>query len=80
MAEIRSGTPESGFLAELVERRAAHRRRRPGAVFGRGPAFEAVRQGVDRLITDAAARPTRAERLRFPPVLARAQPRGHAAT
>ena len=72
MPELRAGSPEQVALrAELLERGLLIDSGEPG-VYGRGAAFEAVRTGIDALVTRAAV-PDGAEPLRFPPVIPRRQ-------
>ncbi len=72
MAALREGTAEQqAFLAALVEQELLIESGVPG-VYGRGADFEAVRAGVDALVTRAAVGDG-AEPLRFPPVLPRRQ-------
>lgn len=72
MAALREGTPEQQeLLAALLDRGLLIASGVPG-VYGRGAELEAVRVGVDALVTRAAA-PDAAEQLRFPPVLPRRQ-------
>jgi len=69
---LREGNAEQlAYLAALVERGLLIPSGVPG-VYGRGADFEAVRLGVDALVTVAAAGDA-AEQLRFPPVLPRRQ-------
>lgn len=68
MAEVRAGTEEeTAFLEALTGAGLFIESGVPG-VYGRGSGFEAVREGVDALITRHAADDD-SERLRFPPVL-----------
>jgi seryl-tRNA synthetase len=70
MAEFRPGTPEQdAFLRDLVEHGLLLPSGVPG-IYGRGQAFEDVRERVGALVTAAAGD---AERLRFPPVIPRRQ-------
>lgn len=70
MAEHRPATgDEAEFLAELIGRGLLLAGGAPG-VYGRGDAFEDVRERVDALVS-RAAEPDGAERLRFPPLLPR---------
>jgi len=62
---------QQAYLAALVERGLLIPSGAPG-VYGRGADFEAVRLGVDALVTLAGAAEG-AEQLRFPPVLPRRQ-------
>ncbi len=72
MAQLRPGTlDEEGFLADLVHAGLLIESDVPG-VYGRAATFEAVRTGVDDLITRHAELDG-AEQLRFPPVLPRRQ-------
>ena len=72
MPALRDGNAEQqASLAALVERGLLIPSGVPG-VYGRGADFEAVRLGVDALVTRAAAGDA-AEQLRFPPVLPRRQ-------
>ena len=56
---------QTALLSELVDRRLLIETGVPG-VYGRGGAFEEVREGVAALVTRAAA-PEQPEQLRFPP-------------
>ncbi len=68
MAEVRVGTPEeTAFLEQLLAAGLLIDSGVPG-VYGRGSAFEEVREAVDELITRTGG-DDGAERLRFPPVL-----------
>jgi seryl-tRNA synthetase len=70
MAAVRPTTTEQDeFLHELLAHRLLVASGVPG-VYGRGAAFEAVLDGLDRAIGRVAA-PDAAEALRFPPVLPR---------
>jgi len=70
MSALHPATPEqAAFLAELVDRRLLIDTGVPG-VYGRGGAFEDVRERVATLVTRAAA-PEDPEQLRFPPILPR---------
>lgn len=70
MAAVRPTTSEQDeFLAELLAHRLLVASGVPG-VYGRGAAFQAVLDGLDRAIGRVAA-PDGAEALRFPPVLPR---------
>jgi seryl-tRNA synthetase len=72
MAEFRPGTPDQQeFLRELAEAGLLVETGVPG-LYGRGAAFEEVRERFDALVTRAAAADG-AERLRFPPLLPRRQ-------
>lgn len=72
MPELREGSPEQvALLAEMVAHGLLIESGEPG-VYGRSATFEAVRLGVDTLVTRAAAGDA-AEALRFPPVLPRRQ-------
>jgi len=69
---VREGSAEQrAYLDALVERGLLVPSGVPG-VYGRGADFEAVRLGVDALVTRAAVDDD-AEQLRFPPVLPRRQ-------
>ena len=70
MAASRSGIVEaSSFLSDLVARGLLIESGVPG-VYGRGGAFEDVREALAALVTRAVA-PESPQRLRFPPVLPR---------
>jgi seryl-tRNA synthetase len=70
MAAPRATTSEHAeFLRELLTHRLLVGSGVPG-VYGRGAAFEAVLEGLDRAI-DRTAAPDEAESLRFPPILPR---------
>jgi seryl-tRNA synthetase len=70
MAEFRPATPEqAAFLAKLIGRGLLVESGVPG-VYARSGAFEAVREGFDRLVNRVAA-PDNAEILRYPPILPR---------
>jgi seryl-tRNA synthetase len=70
MPDVRPATPEqAALLSELVERRLLIETGVPG-VYGRGGAFEDVRERLAALVTRAGA-PERPEQLRFPPLLPR---------
>jgi seryl-tRNA synthetase len=72
VAEFRTATPDqAAFLAELVGHGLLIESGVPG-VYGRGGTFEAIRTGVDALVSRASA-DERAEPLRFPPVVPRRQ-------
>ena len=72
MAEFRPGTEEqTAFLAELVAHGLLIESGVPG-VYGRGGAFERVRNAFDTLVTRTAA-VDRPERMAFPPLLPRQQ-------
>ena len=72
MPALREGNAEQqAYLSALVERGLLIPSGVPG-VYGRGADFEAVRLGVDALVTRAATGDT-AEQLRFGPVLPRRQ-------
>ncbi len=72
MAALREGTPEeTAFLDELAGAGLLIESGVPG-VYGRSADFEAVRNGVDDLVSRYAAGEG-AEQLRFPPVLPRDQ-------
>ncbi|HEX5224083.1 MAG TPA: amino acid--[acyl-carrier-protein] ligase [Solirubrobacteraceae bacterium] len=70
MADFRAGTPEqSSFLAELLACGMLIDCGVPG-VYGRGPDFELVRLGFERLVGDALDEEA-PQRMSFPPLLAR---------
>jgi seryl-tRNA synthetase len=72
MPEFRAGSPERvAFLNELIEHGLLAGNGVPG-VFARGPQFEAVRLGIDGLVTRTAA-PESPEGLFFPPLIPREQ-------
>lgn len=72
MPAVREGSAaQQAFLAALVERGLLIPSGVDG-VYGRGSDFEAVRTGVDALVTQAGS-VDGAEQLRFPPVLPREQ-------
>jgi seryl-tRNA synthetase len=72
LAEFRAGTPEQeAFLRDLV---AAGMLVESGVagIFGRGAAFERIREGFDSLVSEAASADS-PERFAFPPLLPREQ-------
>ena len=70
MAEFRPAIgDEERFLEELIDHGLLLRTGAPG-LYGRGPAFEDVRERFDALVTRTAA-PDGSESLRFPPLLPR---------
>jgi seryl-tRNA synthetase len=72
MPEFRAGSPARvAFLNELIEQGLLTGNGVPG-VFARGPKFEAVRLGVDGLVTRAAEAES-PEGMFFPPVIPREQ-------
>ncbi len=72
MAQLRVGTSEEAtFLVDLVQAGLLIESGAPG-VYGRSAAFEAIRNGVDEVVSRHAVGDD-AEALRFPPVLPRDQ-------
>ena len=72
MAEFAAATPDqAAFLASLFEAGLLVRTGEPG-VYGRGRVFEDIRLRFDDLVTRRSA-DQRAEPIRFPPVMPRAQ-------
>ena len=72
MAAFRTATPDqAAFLDELIAHGLLLPSGVPG-VYGRGATFEAVRTGIDDLVTRASA-DEGAEPMRFPPVVPRRQ-------
>jgi seryl-tRNA synthetase len=70
MAGVRPASPDQAtLLSELVDRQLLIETGVPG-VYGRGEAFEDVRERVASMVTRAAA-PEHPEQLRFPPIMPR---------
>jgi seryl-tRNA synthetase len=70
VSEFRPATPEqAALLSELIARRLLIETGVPG-VYGRGGAFEDVREGIAALVTRASAG-EHPEQMRFPPLLPR---------